>query len=47
MPYNYLIDGEIRRLLNIDLKDAVIVCDEAHNLVGNGSRLVEVDCSLP
>ncbi|KAF8561369.1 hypothetical protein P879_07508 [Paragonimus westermani] len=32
MPYNYLLDGKIRRLYNIDLENAVVIFDEAHNI---------------
>ncbi|XP_070389958.1 Fanconi anemia group J protein homolog isoform X2 [Dermacentor albipictus] len=31
-PYNYLIDPVIRKCLSIDLNDAVVVLDEAHNI---------------
>jgi Rad3-related DNA helicase len=33
MPYNYLVDVSIRDSLNINLEDAVLIFDEAHNLV--------------
>ena len=32
MPYNYIFEGEIRKALDIDLKNAIIVIDEAHNV---------------
>ncbi len=32
MPYNYLVDPEIRRNLTLSLQDAVLIFDEAHNL---------------
>lgn len=35
MPYNYLIDPKIRATLSIDFHDAVVIFDEAHNLVSS------------
>lgn len=32
MPYNYLFDPQIRRHTKIDLKNTIIIIDEAHNL---------------
>ena len=32
-PYNYLVDPGVRRSLAIDLDGAVLIFDEAHNLV--------------
>ena len=31
-PYNYLIDPKIRRQMEIDLTDQVVVLDEGHNV---------------
>ena len=31
-PYNYILDPVIRRAVQIDLQDAVIILDEAHNI---------------
>lgn len=33
MPYNYLLDPEIRRQMKMVLSDCVIILDEAHNVV--------------
>jgi Rad3-related DNA helicase len=33
MPYNYIIDPAVRKSLGISLEKAVIIIDEAHNLV--------------
>ncbi|XP_053250552.1 regulator of telomere elongation helicase 1 isoform X3 [Podarcis raffonei] len=32
MPYNYLLDPKSRRAHNLDLKGAVVILDEAHNV---------------
>ncbi|RUP44247.1 LOW QUALITY PROTEIN: hypothetical protein BC936DRAFT_149718 [Jimgerdemannia flammicorona] len=32
LPYNYLIDANARKSQNIDLKNCIIIFDEAHNL---------------
>lgn len=37
MPYNYLLDDSVRRGLDIDWADAIVVVDEAHNLESSAS----------
>jgi hypothetical protein len=32
MPYNYLIDPEIRSRLNMNFENSIILIDEAHNI---------------
>jgi len=31
-PYNYVINPSIRKSIGLNVKDAIIVFDEAHNL---------------
>ncbi|KAG8122635.1 hypothetical protein E2320_018117 [Naja naja] len=31
-PYNYLLDSQIRQSMEIELKDQVVILDEAHNI---------------
>lgn len=33
MPYNYLLDQNILKYLNLNLNDAIIIFDEAHNVL--------------
>ncbi|KAJ9462076.1 Regulator of telomere elongation helicase 1-like protein [Diplonema papillatum] len=34
-PYNYVIDPNIRKQLSLDLSNAIIIIDEAHNIANN------------
>ena len=51
-PYNYILDPGIRRAMNINLKNAVVVLDEAHNVEstlceGGSGKYGEIDlCQL-
>lgn len=33
MPYNYMMDSKIRKTLNFDCTNCVLIIDEAHNIV--------------
>ena len=41
-PYNYILSPKIRELMGIDVKDKVIVFDEAHNI----ENIAESSCSI-
>jgi len=43
VPYNYLVDPEVRRSLSIDWEDAIVVVDEAHNLESVASDAASFD----
>jgi len=32
MPYNYLIDANLRKNFNLELKNSILIIDEAHNI---------------
>ena len=32
LPYNYIVDGRIRKRLKIDMRNDVLIIDEAHNI---------------
>ncbi|KAE9412729.1 hypothetical protein Angca_008662 [Angiostrongylus cantonensis] len=35
LPYNYIVDPQLRKLHKIDLAGSIVIFDEAHNLVGS------------
>ena len=45
-PYNYVLDGGIRRRMGISLKGAVVIIDEAHNIADVASSAASVEASL-
>ena len=42
MPYNYVTHARLRKLLKIDLKNDVLIIDEAHNI----PEVIEDSCSF-
>ena len=48
MPYNYIVDGRIRDRLKIDLRDDILIIDEAHNIpqVIEESSSFQLDTSI-
>ena len=45
MPYNYLIDSKARRAMQIDLSNAIVIFDEAHNMESISSEAASFDLS--
>lgn len=45
-PYNYLIHPSIRQAMGIDLKDAIVVFDEAHNIEDVAREAGSLDATL-
>jgi chromosome transmission fidelity protein 1 len=46
LPYSMLLHKDTRETLGIDLKGAVVICDEAHNLLDSLSDLHSAELSL-
>ena len=46
MPYQLLLHKDTRNVLGLDLKDSVIVIDEAHNLLDTISRIYSASISM-
>ena len=42
-PYNYLVDPAIRKASDINLENAVVIIDEAHNIEGVASESGSID----
>ena len=43
MPYNYLLDSNYRKNLNINISNAVVIVDEAHNIKGTAEDMSSFD----
>lgn len=46
MPYNYLINPSIRNSLNFDFSNAVVIIDEAHNILQASEDSFSIDLSI-
>ncbi|KAJ1967468.1 Regulator of telomere elongation helicase 1 [Dispira parvispora] len=46
LPYNYILHPQLRKSQQLDLKNAVVVFDEAHNLEGQCNDVCSFDLSL-
>jgi len=45
MPYNYLIDEEIRERTKISFRNSIIIIDEAHNIASSSEEAASFDVS--
>jgi regulator of telomere elongation helicase 1 len=43
VPYNYLVDPEVRRSLSVEWDDAIVIVDEAHNLESVAAEAASFD----
>ena len=43
MPYNYLIDEEIRERTNLSFRNSIIIIDEAHNIASCSEESASFD----
>ncbi|CDO96571.1 unnamed protein product [Kluyveromyces dobzhanskii CBS 2104] len=46
LPYQHLLSFEVRQSLGIDLKDSIVIIDEAHNLMDTITNIYSCDISL-
>lgn len=46
MPYNYLINPSIRRTLEFDFSNTVVIIDEAHNIINAAEEAFSIEMSL-
>ena len=46
MPYNYLVDPILRRNLEVELKDSIVVIDEGHNISTAAEEAMSVEFSV-
>lgn len=46
MPYNYILDSNIKENVNNDLNNSVIIFDEGHNIPGMAEDGVSFSLSL-
>lgn len=47
LPYNYVLDPDLRAQINLDLKDAVVIFDEGHNIVAQCEELFQFEIAVP
>jgi Rad3-related DNA helicase len=39
LPYNYVLDSDLREQINLDLENSVIIFDEGHNIESHCEEL--------
>lgn len=46
MPYNYLLSSRIRKNIGMNLKNKVVIVDEAHNIGQAAEESIELELRL-
>ena len=46
LPYNYVLSPDIRKCIGLDLKNCIIVFDEAHNIENVAEEACSFELSL-
>lgn len=46
MPYNYLLSSRIRKNIGMNLKNKIIIVDEAHNIGQAAEESIELELRL-
>jgi len=46
LPYNYVLDEELRQQINLSLEESVIVFDEGHNIEAHCEELFQFELGV-
>ena len=46
LPYHYILDSDIRHSLQVNLRNAILVFDEAHNIESNCEEILSFEMQV-
>ena len=46
LPYNYVLDCDLREQINLELENSVIIFDEGHNIESNCEELFQFELGI-